>query len=147
MNRRDPPRYAGLRLAALLAAGLLGALALAGCGPGSGGSGLPDSTSGTAPPPSASPAPPPSSEPAPAPSACPGPTGGSAAPYAGAVRAVEAGCLFVGERWFVLDGARVERRSGRAATPSDLVVGILVTVTPRSEDAARALAVLIEDAG
>jgi hypothetical protein len=60
---------------------------------------------------------------------------------------VEAGCLFVDDRWIVLEGARIERRSGRVATMADLVVGIAVTVTPRSDDAARALIVLIEDAG
>lgn len=139
MNRRYPIRPAGLRLAAFIVAGLLGALPLAGCGPGSGGSGLPENTAGAAPP-----APPPSSEPMPPPSACPGPTGESVVPYFGTVRAVEAGCLLVGERWIVLDGAQIQRRGGPAASPADLVVGTVVTVTPRSDDAARALVVLIE---
>ena len=145
MNRRDPHRSAGPRLAALLAAGLVGMLALAGCGPGSGGSGLPDGALGTVPPPSGSP--PPSSESPSAPAACPGATGESLVPYAGSIRAVEAGCLLVGERWIVLEGARIERRSGGSATLGELVIGIAVTVTPRSDDPSRALVVLIEDAG
>lgn len=133
---------------ALLAIGLLFA---AGCSdPGSGGTGVPGTELGTG-------APAPVSAPAPAPApasggigdgaACDAPPGATTATFGGRVRAFAGTCLQVDERRIDVVSARVLRRSGAAATTTDLVVGVAVTVEPLPNDPARAATVVVEDVG
>ena len=133
----DRFRLHGRRLAWLV-------LLLGGCGPGSGGSGVPDNVAGAAPP---------ASNPAPtAPSggmadaSCTAPPGVTSAPYAGTVQAVSEACLLVADRAIVIDRAQVVRRSGAMADRADLVPGARVTVEPEPADPGRARLVIVEDA-
>ena len=119
------------------------ALLLGGCGPGSGGSGVPDSAAGAAPP---------ASSPAPtapdggmADATCTAPLGATSAPYAGNVQAVSETCLLVADRAIVIDGAQIVRRSGAMAGRADLVPGARVTVEPEPADPGRARLVIVED--
>ena len=129
------------------------ALLLAACSdPGTGGTGIPGPTAGTAAPaPSPAPveAPPAPNADAPAapPPDCAAPPAASADPFTGQVRAVADGCLLVGDRAIVITMATIQRRSGAAATAADLVPGIRVTVQPKPADPGRAGTVTIEDTG
>lgn len=116
---------------------------LGGCGPGSGGSGVPDSATGVAPP-ATSPAP---TAPAGgiADTACAAPPGATSAPYAGNVQAVSETCLLVADRAIVIDRAQILRRSGTIASRSDLVPGVRVTIKPEPADPGRASLVIVED--
>ena len=127
------------------------ALMLAGCGPGSGGSGVPSAgsrpdgapdTSAPAPAPPATGAPAP--EPAP-PGDCRAPAGAGSAAWQGRVQALADGCLVVDERPIRIDGAAIVRRSGAVASVDALAVGQLVTVEPRAGEPGRAGRVIIED--
>lgn len=110
---------------------------LTGCGPGSGGSGIPDSAATSSPLPVAPP---------PTDSACASAVNGwtDAAAYSGTVRAVDAGCLLVGERGIRLDGTQIVGRSGAALTLADLAAGTLVTVEPRVDQPSTAASVIVE---
>ena len=134
---RTPIRQSPLWLALLLVA----------CSdPGSGGTGIPGPSAGAPPAPSPVEAPPPDAEsPAALPPDCGAPPGAGSEPYTGQVRALADGCLLVDDRAIVISLAAVERRSGAAATASELVVGMRVTVVPEPADAGRARTVIIED--
>lgn len=130
--------------AVILAPALLGLL-LAGCGPGSGGSGVP---SGVDVPATGTPvpAPPPTTAPEPAPpDDCSAPPDAVAEAWQGRIQAVSDTCLVVADRAIRIDGALVIRRAGPAASIDDLLPGLLVTVEPVPGEPGRALRVVIED--
>lgn len=127
------------------------ALLLAGCGPGSGGSGVPsglgEAPVSSAPAPVApAPEPPPASTPvAPPVSSCDAPVSAGADVYQGQIQAIGGGCLIVAGRAIVIDGAILVRRSGAGARLDELQPGIRVTIEPVSGNPGRARLVVIED--
>ena len=134
----------------------------AGCAPGSGGTGYPDAgvvpspdpdqpLGGDSPTGSPAPSPSPSSPPTPPAMACANLAADDIAdaqraadPYQGSVRAIESGCLLVGERWIDVTTAVVVTRSGETVGLTALVAGAPVTVEPDPVDPRRANRVVLE---
>ncbi len=134
---------------AALAAFLLSGCCLFGCSdPGSGGTGVPDASSGiggevSAPAPIA---PLPGSGPPQALDACAAPPNTVAQVFAGTIEARLGACLLVGGRRVDISTARIERSSGEEAGADALQVGLRVVVTPQAGDPSSAALVRLEDA-